>query len=232
MLLLRALPLLLLLWASISRADAETMPFSPFSATYRGEANGLSVKDLGSRSLVSLGQERFRIEYNAKAMIYSMQETSEFLWENGMPKPISYDSTRGTFLKKRKSNIQFNWDSGKGNYVHKDKRGQFKLTEGIQDPLSSTLLLALEVQSGKASIRFREAKGKDQDMREFDLLDTPVLDSPMGKIKTYHLKRLHDDDQRHTEIWLHFEYPYIPVKVKQTDEDDHFLLELTGFKLQ
>ncbi len=232
MTLLRVLPLLLLLMAAISRADAETMPFTPFTAEYRGKANGMSVSDLGTRRLKSLGQERYSIEYNAKAMIYSAEETSTFLWEDGIPKPLNYDSNRGTFLKRRESSIRFDWNSGKGQYKHKDKRGEFTLEDGIQDPLSSTLLLALEVQSGKSTIRFREAKGDDQDMREFSLLGTPKLETEAGTFKTYHLERLHDDKKRHTEIWLHHEYPHIPVKVEQTDDGDHFLLELTGFKLQ
>ena len=231
MTLLRVLPLLLLLITSISRADAETMPFSPFTANYRGEANGMSVSDLGSRKLISLGQERYRIEYKAKAMIYSLEETSDFLWENGVPKPISYDSSRGTFLKKRENKIRFDWTSGKGSYVHKKKKGEFPLSEGMQDPLSSTLLLALEVQAGKSTIHFKAAKGDDQEMRSFTLLGTPEIETDSGKIKTYHLKRLHDDKKRHTEIWLHHEYPFIPVKVEQTDDDDHFLLELTRLKL-
>ena len=229
--LLRVLPLLLLLITSISRADAETMPFAPFTAKYRGEANGMSVRDLGSRTLTQIGQERFRIEYKAKAMIYSLEESSDFIWQNGIPKPISYDSSRGTFLNKRENHIKFDWPSGKGSYTHKKKKGQFNLTEGIQDPLSSTMLLALQVQDGQSTITFREAKGDDQDLRVFSLLGTPDLETESGRIKTYHLKRAHEDSKRHTEIWLHYEYPFIPVKVEQTDDGDHFLLELTSFKL-
>ena len=87
--LFRALPFLtlLLMMTGLSRADAETMPFSPFTAHYRGEANGMSVSDLGSRKLISLGQERYRIEYDASAMIYRLEEQSEFLWQAGQPRP-------------------------------------------------------------------------------------------------------------------------------------------------
>ncbi|MEN8669934.1 MAG: DUF3108 domain-containing protein [Ketobacter sp.] len=231
--LFRALPFLtlLLMMTGLSRADAETMPFSPFTAHYRGEANGMSVSDLGSRKLISLGQERYRIEYDASAMIYRLEEQSEFLWQAGQPRPLQYDSTRGTFLKKRKNHINFDWQRGRGTYVHKKKQGEFDLVAGMQDPLTSTLLLALEVQSGKGEIQFMEAKDNDQELRKFVLLDKPTISTESGNIKTFHLKRLHDDDKRQTEIWLHHEYPFIPVKVEQNDDGDHFLLELTGFKL-
>lgn len=230
---LRVLPLciVLLITAGISRADAETFPFSPFTASYRGEANGITVNDLGKRSLVSLGQDKYRLEYKAEAMIYSLKETSTFLWENGIPKPLSYDSKRGTLLKKRENHLAFNWSTHTGSFIHKKKSGNFSLVEGIQDPLSSTLLLALHIQDGKSDIKFLEAKGKSQDTRQFVLLGTPEITTQSGKIKTYHLKRLHEDDKRHTELWLHFDYPFIPVKVSQTDEGDRFLLELTEFML-
>jgi len=226
-----AFSILLTVVTGISWADAETMPFSPYTAHYRGEAKGISVKDLGSRKLESMGQERYRIEYDASAMIYSLKEESEFLWQDGQPKPLQYDSSRGTFLKKRENHIKFDWQSGQGRYVHKKKKGTFELAAGMQDPLTSTLLLALEVQSGKSEIKLMEAKDNDQELRTFILLDKPTLNMPSGKIKTYHLKRLHDDKKRQTEIWLHHEYPFIPIKVEQYDDGDHFLLELTSFKL-
>lgn len=231
---LRVLPLcaLLLLTAGISKADAETMPFSSFTASYRGEANGLSVGNLGTRSLISLGQEQYRIEYNASAMVYKLKEVSHFLWENGTPKPLSYDSSRGTFLKKRENHIKFDWAAGTGSYTHKKTSGTFPLKEGMQDPLSSTLLLALQLQEGKDKISFIEAKDDHQEERQFILLDTPTIKTQMGELKTYHLQRLHDDNKRHTELWLHHEHPFIPVKVIQNDDGDRFLLELTDFSLQ
>jgi len=230
---IRSLPLciLLLLSAGISRADAETMPFSSFTAHYRGEANGMSVKNLGTRTLKSLGQDQFQLEYNAEAMIYSLKERSTFVWENGIPKPLAYDSTRGTFLKKRENHIQFNWPSGNGSFTHKKKKGSFKLLEGMQDPLTSTLLLALRLQDGNRSIEFMEAKDNDQEIRTFTLLGKPTIKTALGDVKTYHLQRLHDDKKRHTELWLHHDYPFIPVKVKQDDDGDRFLLELTQFSI-
>lgn len=221
---------MLFLVAATAKADMEPIPFSAFTASYRGEANGISVEKLGKRSLTSLGDNQYQIEYNASAMVYSLKETSVFSWHQNVPRPQRYDSSRGTFLKKRENHIRFNWETGKGHYEHKKKEGDFELVAGMQDALTGTLFLALELDAGKSEISFMEAKDNDQEVRKFVLLDTPELDTDVGKIRTFHLKRLHDDEKRQTEIWLHQEYPYIPVKVQQYDDGDKFLLELTDFR--
>jgi len=224
--------LLGLLIATSTQADIEPLPFSPFTASYRGEANGISVEKLGTRSLVALGDDKFRLEYQASAMVYSLKETSTFIWHANLPRPLTYEGSRGTFLKKKEDRLRFDWQAGTGTWLHKKKEGRFTLQEGIQDPLTSTLLLAMELDDGKANVRLLEASGKHQDPRDFVLIGTPELSTEMGKIPTYHVKVLHEDDKRHTELWLHHDYPYIPVKVQQDDDGDRFLLELTGFTLQ
>jgi hypothetical protein len=221
----------LLIVTSITRADAETMPFSAFSASYRGEAKGIKVGDLGTRTLTQLGPERFQIQYTAKALMYTLKEISVFDWVNGAPKPISYDSSRGTFLKRRENHIDFDWQNNTASYIHKKNQGTFPLIDGVQDPLTSLLVLAQALQSGKPTISLHEAKNSRHEEKRFALLGTPMLKTKIGNIKTYHLQRLHDDPERHTELWLHYEHPFIPVKVRQTDEGDLFLLELTTFTL-
>ncbi|MDY6922180.1 MAG: DUF3108 domain-containing protein [Pseudomonadota bacterium] len=222
--------LLLLPVTGPSLADAEVLPFQTFTAHYRGEANGLEVEELGYRSLEALEDQRYRLRYEASAMIYKLEETSVFSWD-GQPRPHAYDSSRGTFLNKRQSRLRFDWASGLGRYRHKDKKGEFELQPGLQDPLTSLLLLAAEIQSGKREVSMLEAKGDDREVRRFVLLDQPEIDTKLGKLKTYHVQRLHDDEDRHTELWLHHEYPFILVRVEQDDEGDRFLLELTGFEL-
>ena len=232
MLRIRSLPLwILLLLATLSKADAETVPFLPFTAQYSGKAKGMSVEKLGSRKLIDLGDQQYRIEYRAEAMVYSLEETSQFQWQNGAPLPQRYRSSRGTFLKKRKSAMNFDWPNQRINFEHKGKKGTLPLSEGMQDPLTSTLYIAAQLQSDKSQIEFDEAVGHKWSHRKFVLKGKTDLETKMGTIPTFHLERLHDDKERETNIWLHADYPYIPVKVKQIDEGDLFLLQLTEFRI-
>ena len=222
---------LLLMASSISNADAETFPFLPFTAQYSGEAKGMTFDNLGSRKLVDLGNQRYRMEYTAEAMVYKIEESSVFDWHASGPVPIQYQSKRGTLFKKRKSSMWFDWENNQINFTNKKDKGVLPLTEGIQDPLTSPLLLALAMQSDKSEIEFTEALGHKTKNRRFELIGKSRIKTQLGELPVYHLKRMHDDPNRETEIWLHEEHPYIPVKVKSVDDGDQFILELTGFTI-
>lgn len=214
-----------------SPTSATPFPFKPFTAKYRGEAYDMNLDDLGTRTLTSLGDGRYRVEYHAKAMMYSMEESSEFLWQDNRIVPQHYQSEKGTFISKRKSGIHFDWQNGVAHFKYKKREGQFPVQAGDQDPITSAFKLAIDIAAGKQEIELREAKKDNVHPRKFELIDEPELNTPLGKIKTVHLKRVHDSDKRETEIWVHKDYPHIPVRLWQDDEGDVFLLELTGLTL-
>ncbi|MGB3623100.1 MAG: DUF3108 domain-containing protein [Ketobacter sp.] len=206
-------------------------PFKLFTASYRGEAYGMSMEKLGTRSLMQVDAQRYRIEYKANAMMYSMEETSDFIWQDNHIIPLAYHSERGTFLSKRKARLLFDWDAGTAEYKVKKRSGEFTISPGDQDPITSTLTLALKIDQKNPLIEVSEAKKDSVEMLEFERIDEPELQTPIGDIKTLHLRRIHDDPERQTEIWVHREYPYIPVKLRQNDDGEVFLLELTDLKL-
>lgn len=209
----------------------EKFPFQPFTASYRGEAYGMSLENLGTRSLKSTGENRYRVEYDAKAMVYSMVETSDFIWKDNRIVPLAYNSSRGTVFSKRKAQLLFDWDAMTADYKVRDRSGQFEISPGVQDPITSALVLALKLENEAEAITVAEAKKDNVKTRKFERIDTPELETPLGSIKTIHLKLVDDDPERQTEIWVHQQYPFIPVKLRQNDEGDVFLLELTGLKL-
>lgn len=229
-LLLLALPA----WSQAAAPDAARADLSlqPFIAHYKGRANGFAVGDLGVRELQALGNGRYRLQYRAEALIYTLEETSEFELANGQIRPTRYRSNRGTFMKRRKTGLDFDWMHMTASFDYKGKTGQFSLQPGAQDPLSGSILLAQLLAPGQTSLSYLEADKKGIDTNRLELIDTPVLETEMGKIATWHLRRLHDNSKRKTEIWLHQQYPAIPVKVHQIDDTDEFQLELVTFELK
>ncbi|NPU93822.1 MAG: DUF3108 domain-containing protein [Gammaproteobacteria bacterium] len=235
MLTLSRILIALLLAGVVLTASAETNTknaLQPFTAHYKGRANGFAVGDLGARELKALGGGRYRLQYTAEALIYSLQETSEFTLTDGLLQPQLYRSDRGTFMKRRKVSLDFDWDRNLASFDYKGEAGQFNLQAGAQDPLSGSIVLAQLLLAGKPTIEYLEADKKGIEANQLELIDQPVLETELGKIPTWHLKRLHANPKRKTEIWLHKEYPAIPVKVHQIDDADEFQLELVRFELQ
>lgn len=218
--------------SSSNPEPAEKFPIQPFTASYRGEAYGMTLEDLGTRSLKVTGDNRYRMEYHAKALMYYMDETSDFIWKDNRIVPLAYNSSRGTFLSKRKAQLLFDWDNLIANYKVRDRKGQFTISPGDQDPITSALVVALEVNNKAEPISVSEAKKDSVRLRKFERIDEPALETPLGKINTIHLQLVDDDPERQTEIWVHEEYPFIPVKLRQNDEGDVFVLELIGLKLE
>src|SRR3990167_6382834 len=217
-------------------AGAETAAkkdaLQPFTAHYKGSANGFAVGNLGVRELKALGGDRYSLLYTAEALIYTLQETSEFTLVDGQLQPQLYRSDRGTFMKRRKVSLDFDWSRNLASFDYKGQTGHFNLQPGAQDPLSGSIVLEQLLLAGTPAIEYLEANKKGIDTNKLELIDQPVLETELGKIPTWHLKRLHANPKRKTEIWLHKDYPAIPVKVHQIDDVDEFQLELVKFELQ
>ncbi len=226
------LPLLAIPAQTVLAEAKSANALQPFTAHYKGRANGFAVNDLGVRELKQLGNGHFQLQYRAEALIYTLEETSEFIVEDGQLKPLLYRSNRGTFMKRRKTSLDFDWSRMLASYDYKGQVGQFNLQNSAQDPLSGSIVLAQLLAPGKNQLEYLEADKKGIEANKLELIDEPVLETELGKIATWHLKRLHDNPKRKTEIWLHKDYPSIPVKVHQIDDTDEFQLELVKFELQ
>lgn len=230
-LMLRTLLLVLLLPALPVQAVDLSNVLQPFEAEYKGRANGMSVGDLGVRELKALGNNRYQLQYRAKAMIYSLEETSVFQVNDNLIQPISYRSSRGSFFSRRKASIDFDWSKNTASYDYKGRTGTFKLKPETQDPLSGSLRLARMLNANQPVLEYLEAEKRGIGSNELKLIDQPELETEVGTIQTWHLERIHRDPKRKTEIWLHKKYPSIPVKLHQTDDGDEFQLDIVRFKL-
>ncbi len=213
-------------------AEALEKILQPFTAHYQGRANGLAVNDLGVRELKALGNNQFQLQYRAEAMIYSLEETSIFRIEKNVIQPLSYRSNRGSFLHRREASLDFDWTTNKGAFDYKGKSGSFPLQPNTQDPLSGSLELARLLAPEKTRIKYQEAEKKGIGSTELVVIDQPMLKTALGELKTWHLERIHRDPKRKTEVWLHFEFPTVPVKVHQTVDGDEFQLDITRFELK
>ncbi|MEZ5507066.1 MAG: DUF3108 domain-containing protein [Gammaproteobacteria bacterium] len=229
---LRLLVLLSSLLAMPLLAADLNQVLQPFEAHYKGRANGLAVGDLGVRELKALGNNRYQLQYRAEAMIYSLEETSVFMVEDGQLKPLQYRSNRGSFFSRRKAALDFDWGKNTGRYDYKGKTGSFPLQPNAQDPLSGSIELARLLAPEQEHIQYLEAEKKKIGTNELILIDQPELQTAIGTIKTWHLQRIHRDPERKTEIWLHHQYPAIPVRVHQNDEGDEFQLDIVRFELK
>lgn len=52
------------------------------------------------------------------------------------------------------------------------------------------------------------------------------ISTPMGKLRTLHLRKMHEQSEAYFEIWLGLEYRLLPVRIRQIDRDGQIAGEM------
>ena len=58
-----------------------------------------------------------------------------------------------------------------------------------------------------------------RELRLYAPVGDETLDSPLGPLKTLHIRRGHKSGEDETDIWLATDYHYLPVKIRLTDKN-------------
>lgn len=113
---------------------------------------------------------------------------------------------------------QFDRRNNTLTYGSGDERKTVPLPDKAQDLLSFVYQFAYDApQAGP--IRLFIGNGRKLDSYDYGVIGEETLDTPMGKLKTLHLSKMHAAGEDGVDIWLGAEYGYLPVKVRLTDKD-------------
>ena len=204
----------------------------PFTAWYRGEALGMAKKQFAIQRLNHRGDQRYHFESEAKALVYSVEESADFFWRNGSVVPQQYWNETQTLFKVRRSALTFDHHAKQIFFNYKGKTGTLPLELGAKDPLTSFIALGKQVDVGATSVEFPFVKGTKSKTRRFKLVGTPRIDTEYaGQFDTYHLVMEDLDPGQTTDLWLLKDHPYVMVRIDQRGGDDDFLLELTDLQI-
>lgn len=113
---------------------------------------------------------------------------------------------------------QFDRHNNTLTYGSGAERRTVPLPDKAQDLLSFVYQFAYDApQTGP--IRLFISNGRKLDSYDYGVVGEEMLDTPMGKLKTLHLSKMHGAGEDGVDIWLGAEYGYLPVKVRLTDKD-------------
>ena len=98
------------------------------------------------------------------------------------------------------------------------ERRAVPLPDQAQDLLSFVYQLAFNApQSG--AIQLFITNGRKLDHYDYGVVNEETLDTPLGKLKTLHLRKIRSAGEDGVDIWLGVDYRYLPVKVRLTDKN-------------
>lgn len=111
-----------------------------------------------------------------------------------------------------KENVKatFDWTTRKILFSH---GGSAELPDGAQDMLSIFYNLSQHPFTSDV-ISLAVSNGKKLEQYEFEINPDAEITTPLGKLKTVHLRKLHAKGESGFEIWLGLEYRLLPVKYR------------------
>ncbi len=153
-----------------------------------------------------------------------IQESHGELDRTGL-KPSSFRVERGQGADKTDT-ARFDWNAMTLTLASGGDSRTLKLEEGTQDLLSMMYQLAYAPPQ-QSSVQMRVTNGRKLDSYSYWVVEE-ALDTRMGRLKTLHLGKQHEEGEKDTEIWLAADYHYLPVKISQFDKDGDGLVLLAN----
>lgn len=204
------------LWA------AEAYTPSAFSATYEFDwQGGLSLSGSTVRELKTTGDNRWLFTSSASALFASIEESSEFYWQETQLRPLSYHYQKKALGKKRTAEVLFNWDNLEVTNRVENKPWQMAIKPGVQDKLSYQLLLQHEVAKGLETFSYEVADGGKLKTYQFEVEGKEQIDAPIGSFEAIRVKRVREEgSERETFIWFAPELNYQIIKLHQIEKKD------------
>ncbi|MSP86820.1 MAG: DUF3108 domain-containing protein [Methylotenera sp.] len=120
--------------------------------------------------------------------------------------------------KKNKTfTADFDWESKKIKLQSEAGQQKLDLADGSQDLLSFMyqFMYVAPMQSMQLSI----TNGKKIAIYVYSFEGEEVISSKMGDLRTVHLARTADESEKKTELWLSLDYQYVPVKIRESEEN-------------
>jgi hypothetical protein len=203
----------------------------PFEAVYVAKYSGMSVK--ATRTLLPLEDGTMELRFVAKSWLATIREVSQFNWSpTGQLIPQYYLYQRRGLGHDRTAELNFDWDTQRVKNDVQNRPWSMDLPEGTLDKLSYQLQLSADTLNQKNKVSYKVADGGRLKVYDFQVEGQEILDTPLGKIKTTRIKRIRDDNERVTVLWLATDWNHLLVKIWQQEEDgQHYEINLASAKL-
>jgi len=209
---------LITLLSATSRADT-SLP-DQFTAVYKAKLGPIELAQM-TRKLYQNDEGHYVFESHSKPMGYArwltsseLRERSEWIYHNGIMRPLSYFYDRSGD-KKRYVEINFDWEHQRATNKINHDPWHMTIPDGTLDKLLYHLAIIRDLELGKQKFEYQIADGGTLKTVHFEYLGEEVLETKLGKFTT--VKMYHPGKRKENDTWLWFakELGYFPVQIEQ-----------------
>ena len=103
---------------------------------------------------------------------------------------------------------------------------ELEIQTGMQDKLSIYLFLARAVCQGEDPVNADVVSGPVLKPHSYHLQSMESLDTKLGGIQTFHIRRGSAESEKQTDMWLAGETRFLPVKLVYRKKNDVITMNL------
>lgn len=199
-------------------------------AIYEGEYNNFSVSM--TRTLISLGGDRYKLVSRTENFFGSISEQEEFWWTAQKSiRPIVYRYEQRIFGIKKSRSIKFDWNKLSAQSKYKKKKRKVPLSEGVLGPMTYQLMLQIDLLTGSEHFEYsfiKQGKLKKYTFRAKDIESIHYKDQKISK--ALNLTRENEGRKKKTSIWFDTEQHYTLSSLQQIKKNDRHMLFVTSSK--
>jgi len=206
-----------------ARLHAATAPdavngLRPYIARYTTTTRGMELNL--TRKLKPGPDSSYTLTNGGKIMVVGFHEVSVFQVDGTRVLPKSY-VYQGTGLINRRREVHFTPGSDTIRSLYKEQWYDLPRTEKTLDRMSQqeqVRLLLLNDPTPAKDFSIQVADGKRVKDYQLVFVGEELIQTPLGPVPTLHFKRLHDDADRKSDMWLAPGWDYLMVKTTHVED--------------
>jgi Protein of unknown function (DUF3108) len=113
----------------------------------------------------------------------------------------------------------FDWKTGRLTIRYGERTQTLPLPAGAQDRLSFLYQFMFMAPFKEVQLALDMTNGRNLSHYLYTLQSGVEIDTPLGRLSTLHIVRLHSPNENGVEIWLSPQHRYLPVRMTIIEED-------------
>lgn len=211
----------LLLCLGFISLPALAFELQPFTASYTADWKQVPISGSAERSLKSLENGRWELDFEASMLVAGISEASVFTQEKDNFLPVSYRFERSGIGKSKQIELDFDWQQKQVMGTDREQSIHLPLNRGMLDKSTYQLALQRDVAAGKTSMSYQVVDGDEIDTFDFRVLGEERVRTKAGLIDAIKVERVRDPTKsnRKTVLWLAKDWNYLLVRLHQVEKD-------------
>ena len=133
-------------------------------------------------------------------------------------------------ISNRRREVLFDEEAGTIRSLRKKEWTEHPWSPDVLDRLSQQEQMRLKLllaETPPARISLSIVDGPKIKLKHFDLIETAVLETPVGALNTVHYRLIHDEpDERSSDTWLAVDHDFLMVRTEHVEKGSETMIQL------